>query len=198
MVASGGVARVPAERVLLRDLNQDDAHAIRVCNPQFVQASHLAPRLPHDRPPGAQQPSVLGSDVSDLHPQRDRIAGWARRPATDLEQAVTQEAHDAGRVIAAELPVDRQAERVSIEPVTPVELGRTQQDAAAEPSMPLIIHRRQRSDRVGVAPSSVSGSIRTRESPADTRAAWRAPGHASFREWTRLMSLTSRQWGPGR
>lgn len=47
------------------------------------------PRLAQNRHPGVHQAPVLGSNVPDLHPERDRIAHWVRRPPANLEQAVT-------------------------------------------------------------------------------------------------------------
>ena len=105
-VGSGQAALVPPEWVLLGDLNQDDAHTVRVCDPHLLQAPNFAARLPQDPHPSIQQSSVLGSNVPDLQPKRDRVARWVPRPAADLKQAVAQEEHDAAGVIPAELAVN--------------------------------------------------------------------------------------------
>jgi hypothetical protein len=62
LVACGEVAPVPAEWVILRDLDQDDAHSVRVCDPHLLQAPRLASRPPQNRHAGVHQAAVLGPE----------------------------------------------------------------------------------------------------------------------------------------
>jgi hypothetical protein len=55
-----------------------------------------------------------------------------------LEQSLAEEEHDGGVISRPELAVDRQAQYVAVEAPAPVQIGRLQQDAAAEYLHPAI------------------------------------------------------------
>jgi len=60
------------------------------------------------------------------------VVGGFARVAADLEQAVADVEHHARCVRVAELPIDGEAERVAIEPLTAKQVSGLQNDPAAE------------------------------------------------------------------
>lgn len=141
-VVGDEVALVAAERVVPGDLDQDDAHPVRVLDPHLVEAPHLPLRFAHDAHAGGHETVMLGADVADLEPQRDRLTRRCGRPSADLEQAVAEEEHQPGGVRVAELPVDGQAQHVPVEPLAAGRVGGAEQDAAAEDLHAPMIHLR--------------------------------------------------------
>lgn len=135
-------ALVAPERMSVGYLHDDDPYAVRIRDPHLHQPPGLAPRLAQDRDSSVSQPVVLGVDVSDLEPQRDRISGWVGGLTADLEKTVAREEDQAGRVGAAELSVDGQAQQVTIEAVAAGEVGGTQENSAAEYLHAAILPRR--------------------------------------------------------
>jgi hypothetical protein len=161
-VARGEVASVPAEWMVLRDLDEDDAYSVRVRDPHLLQAPRLSSWLPQDHHTRLCQAPVLGTNVPDLDPQPDGISWWVRRPTTHLEQTVSQEEHETGHVFPAELAVDRQPQRVPVEPVTSAEVEGTQQDPASEDLHTAMIHlrlSRRAPFRCGFVPSKPGDPI---------------------------------------
>jgi hypothetical protein len=74
----------PAAGVILRNLNQHDAHPVRVCDPHLHQSPRLLLRFAYHRHPGCQQ--TLELHVADLNPDRQGIPRRIGRPSTDLEK----------------------------------------------------------------------------------------------------------------
>jgi hypothetical protein len=117
LVESGNLAWVSPEQMVVWDLDHDDRNLVRVLDPQFHESPCLSPRFAEDGYTGVQQAPMLCVHISDLHPQRDPVSRRVHRPTADLEETVAEEEHQAGRVRAAELPVDGETQRVSVEPV---------------------------------------------------------------------------------
>lgn len=115
-----------------RNLDQDDPDAVGVLDPHLDQAPGLRHWLPHNRDSGRGQPGMLGVNVPDLDPDHHRAAGRAGRLPGDLEQPLAEEEHQPGIIRRAELPVDGQAEQVTVEAATAVQVAGAQQDPAAQ------------------------------------------------------------------
>jgi len=114
------------------NLDQDDPDAVRVLYPHLDQAPGLRGRLPHDQDAGRGQPGVLGVNIADLDPDHHRGPGSAGRAPRDLEQPLAEEEHQPGIVRRAELPVDGQAEQVTVEAAAAVQVAGAQEDPAAQ------------------------------------------------------------------
>jgi hypothetical protein len=123
---------VPPQRMIIWDLDQDNSQPIRIRDPHLHQPPRLLPRLAEYWHPGLKQPAMLGLHITDLDPDRHRISGRIGRASADLKKAVTQKEHEARCIPAAELPIDRQTQRVPIEPLTPVKIGGMQENSAAQ------------------------------------------------------------------
>ena len=115
-----------------RNLDQDDPDAVGVLDLHLGQAPGLRFWLPHNRDSGRGQPGVLGVNIADLDPDQHRAAGRAGRLPGDLEQSLTEEEHQPGIVRRAELPVDGQAQQVTVEAAAAVQVAGAQQDPAAQ------------------------------------------------------------------
>ena len=109
----GSGARVAAERVLRRHLDDGDAHAVGVGDPHLVEPPRLPARLAHAPSPRAR--AGRGARRRGRGPAS--TAGRGRRPrpgsrrSGDLEVAAAEEEHGAAR----ELAVDREPEHVAVE-----------------------------------------------------------------------------------
>jgi DNA-nicking Smr family endonuclease len=118
--------------VFVRDLDENDAHAVRIRDPHLQQSPRLPLRGPHDVNTFRLKALVLGPEVPDLHPEgeiarRRRVAG-----SGNLEKAAAEE-EDEPRIVGwAELAVDSETERVPIETSTAIPVSRSQQDTATE------------------------------------------------------------------
>ncbi len=55
--------------MVLRHLDEDDPHAVRVGEPAFEEASRLLPGLAEHADAGGREPVVLDEDVADLQPR---------------------------------------------------------------------------------------------------------------------------------
>ena len=88
--------------------------------------------LPHNRNSGRGQPGVLGVNIPHLDPDHHRAPGQIGRVPGDLEQPLAEEEHNPGIVRRAELPVDGQAEQVTVEAVAAVQVAGAQEDPAAQ------------------------------------------------------------------
>ena len=115
-----------------RNLDEDDPDAVGVLDPHLGQAPGLRCWLPHNRNSGRGQPGVLGVNIPHLDPDHHRAPGRARRAPGDLEQPLAEEEHNPGIVRRAELPVDGQAEQVTVEAAAAAQPARAQQDPAAQ------------------------------------------------------------------
>jgi hypothetical protein len=115
-----------------RNLGQDDPDAVGVLDLHLGQAPGLRYWLPHNRDSGRGQPGVLGVNIADLDPDHHRAPGRAGRLPGDLEQSLAEEEHQPGIVRRPELPVDRQAQQVTVEAAAAVQVARAQQDPAAQ------------------------------------------------------------------
>jgi hypothetical protein len=120
------------ERVIGRNLDQDDPDAVGVLELHLDQAPRLGYRFPHNWDPGCGQPGVLGVNIADLEPDHHRVPGRVGRVPGDLEQSLAEEEHQPGIVRRAELPVNGQAEDISVEAAAAVQVTRAQQDPAAQ------------------------------------------------------------------
>jgi hypothetical protein len=114
------------------NLDQDDPDAVGILDPHLGQAPGLRDRLPHDRDSGRGQPGVLGVNIADLDPDDHRAPGRPGRAPGDLEQPLAEEEHQPGIVRRAELPVDGQAQQVTVEAAAAVQVAGAQQDPAAQ------------------------------------------------------------------
>jgi hypothetical protein len=101
------------------NLDQDDPDAVGILDLHLDQAPRLGYRIPHDRDSGRGQPDVLGVNIADLDPDHHRVPGRISRVPGDLKQPLAEEEHQPGIVRRAELPVDGQAEHVTVEAVQP-------------------------------------------------------------------------------
>lgn len=115
-----------------RNLDQDDPDAVGVLDLHLGQAPGLRYWLPHNRDSGRGQPDVLGVNIADLDPDHHRAPGRAGRLPGDLEQSLAEEEHQPGIVRRPELPVDRQAQQVTVEAAAAVQVAGAQQDPAAQ------------------------------------------------------------------
>ena len=113
-------------------LDQDNPDAVRILDLHFDQPPGLGNRLPHDRNAGGGQPGVLGADVPDLDPDHHRPAGRAVGMPGDLEEPGTEEEDYPGIPWRAELPVDGQAEQVTVEAPAAVQVAGAQPEPAAQ------------------------------------------------------------------
>jgi hypothetical protein len=118
--------------MISRNLDQDDPDAVRIFDPHLDQAPRLGHRFPHYRDSGRSQPGVLGVNVADLDPDHHRPSGQAGRVPGDLKQPLPEEEHQPGIVRRPELPVDGQAEQVTVEAPAAVQVAGAQQDPAAQ------------------------------------------------------------------
>ena len=132
LVERGNAALVSPERMVVRDFNHDYRNLVWVLDPQFHESPYLSPRFAEDGYTGVQQAPMLCVHISDLHPHRDPVSRRLHRPTADLEKTVAEEEHEARRVRAAELPVDGEAQRVSVEPVAACGVQRAHENSAAE------------------------------------------------------------------
>jgi hypothetical protein len=115
-----------------RNLGQDDPDPVGVLDVHLDQAPRLGCRLPYDRNSGHGEPGVLGMHIADLDPDHHRAPGRAGRVPGDLEQPLPEEKHQPGIIRRAELPVDGQAEQVTVEAAAAVQVAGAQQDPAAQ------------------------------------------------------------------
>ena len=120
------------------NLDQDDPYAIGVLDLHLDQAPGLRCWLSDNRDSGCSQPCMLGADIPDLDPDHHRVPGRADPVAGDLEQPLAEVEHQTGIVRRAELPVDGQAEQVTVEAAAAVQVAGTQQDPAAQNVHPTI------------------------------------------------------------
>ena len=118
--------------MISRNLGQNDPEAVGVLDLHLDQAPRLGCRFPHDQDPGRGQPDVLGMHITDLDPDHHRAPGRVGRVPGDLEQPLPEEEHQPGIIRRAELPVDGQAEQVTVEAAAAVQVAGTQQDPAAQ------------------------------------------------------------------
>jgi hypothetical protein len=114
------------------NLDQDDPDAVGVLDPHLGQAPRLRSWLPDDRDAGRGQPGVPGLDLADLDPDHHRAPGRAGRVPGDLEQPLAGEEHQPGIVRRPELPVDGQAQQVTVEAAATAQVAGAQQDPAAQ------------------------------------------------------------------
>ena len=114
------------------NLDQDDPDAVGILDLHLDQAPRLGYRIPHDRDSGRGQPDVLGVNIADLDPDHHRVPGRVSRMPGDLKQPLAEEEHQPGIVRRAELPVDGQAEQVTVEAAAAVQVAGAQEDPAAQ------------------------------------------------------------------
>jgi hypothetical protein len=126
------------ERVIGRNLDQDDPDAVGVLDPHLDQTPGLRSRLPDNRDSSRSQPDMLGVDIPDLDPDQHQAPGRAGRVPGDLEQPLAEEEHQPGIIRRTELPADGQAEQVTVEAVAAVQVAGAQQDPAAQDVHPLL------------------------------------------------------------
>jgi len=71
-------------------------------------------------------------DIPDLDPDHHRAPGRTGRVPGDLEESRAEEEHHPGIIRRAELPVDGQAQHVTVEAAAAVQVAGTQQHPAAQ------------------------------------------------------------------
>ena len=118
--------------MISRNLDQDDPDAVRILDPHLGQAPGLRYWLPRDQDSRRGQPGLLGMDIADLDPDHHRAPGRAGRVPGDLEQPLDEEEHQPWIIRRAELPVDGQAQQVTVEAAAAVQVAGAQQDPAAQ------------------------------------------------------------------
>jgi hypothetical protein len=121
-----------AQGVTGGNLDQDDPDAAGVLDLHLDQAPGLRSRLPHDRNSGRGQPGVLGARIAYLDPDHHRAPGRPGRVPGDLEQPLANEEYHSRIVWRAELPVDGQAQQVTLEAAAASQFARAQEDPAAQ------------------------------------------------------------------
>lgn len=113
-------ASIAAERMVIGDFDQDETQSVGILDPRLDQSPRLLLRCAEDSHARCQQAMVLLAHVADLQPQRRGWAGALGGSAGDFEEAAAEEEHQAGVGRVPELPVDRQAEGVPVEPTAPL------------------------------------------------------------------------------
>jgi ubiquinone/menaquinone biosynthesis C-methylase UbiE len=124
--------RVPAERVVGWDFDQDDPDAVGVLDPHLSQPPGLGHRLPQNARAGRGQALMLGVDIPHLEPEPHGVTGAAGRVPGDFQEPRAEKEDHAGIGRRAELPVDRQAQHIPVETLAAAQVGRPQQDPAAQ------------------------------------------------------------------
>jgi hypothetical protein len=114
------------------NLDQDDPEAVGILDPHLGQAPGLRHRFPHNQDSGRGQPGVFGVNIADLDPDHYRAPGRAGRVPGDLEQSLAEEEDQPGIIRRAELPVDGQAQQVTVEAAAAVQVAGAQQDPATQ------------------------------------------------------------------
>jgi hypothetical protein len=114
------------------NLDEYDPDAVRVLDPHLDQSPGLCYGLPEDTNSCRNQPVVLCVNITYLKPDHHRVPGRADRAAGDLEESRAEKEHHPGICRRAELPVDRQAQYVTVETTASVQVGGAQQDPAAQ------------------------------------------------------------------
>jgi hypothetical protein len=97
------------------NFDKDDWDAIRVLDPRLDQSPGLCCRLPENANSCRGQPVVLRVNIPYLQPDHHRTSGWASRLPGDLEQSRAEEEHHCGICRRPELPVDGQAQDITVE-----------------------------------------------------------------------------------
>ena len=118
--------------MFLWDFDHHDTNTVRVRDPKLHESPCLSPWFAENRYAEIHQASMLCVHISDLHPQSDALSRRIHRPPTDFEKTVAQEEHQARCLRAAELPVDGETQRVSVEPMAAGGVCGTQKNSAAE------------------------------------------------------------------
>jgi hypothetical protein len=138
-------------------LDQAQLGAVGILDPALDQPPRHARRGLADRHPGGDEPPFLGPDVTDLHPQGDVAGARGALARRDLEEAATEEVHDAGGDPAgAVLAGDRQPEGALVELAAPGEVPHPQDEPAAED-----VHAASLAGRARAAAGSGSRRIAT-------------------------------------
>jgi hypothetical protein len=114
--------RVTAERVAGGNLDQDDPDAVGILDPHLDQSPGLGDRFPDDWYSGRGQPGVFRADIPHLDPDHHRTLGRPGRVPGDLEQSLAEEEDRSRMVRGAELPVNGQAQDVTVEPQATVQV----------------------------------------------------------------------------
>ncbi len=115
-----------------RNFHEHDAQAVRVLDPHLGQPPRFHGGRAENTDSGRRQPVMLRVQIPHLEPDRDRTANRLVRTAGDLEQPRAEEEHHPGILGRPELPVDRQAQHVTVKPTASPQVARPHQDPAAQ------------------------------------------------------------------
>jgi hypothetical protein len=118
--------RVTAKRVAGGNLDQNDLDAVGILDPHLGQSPGLGDRFPDDRYSGCGQPGVFRADIPHLDPDHHRTPGRTGCVPGDLEQSLAEEEDHPGMVRGAKLPVNGQAQNVTVEPQAKVKVAGAQ------------------------------------------------------------------------
>jgi hypothetical protein len=125
-------SRVATERVISGNLDENDADAVRVLDPHLGQSPGLCHRLPQDPDTSRGQPLMLSPNVPHLEPDHHRVSGRTRSVTRHLQQSRAEEEHHRRISRRTELPENGQAQHVPVETTAPAQVGRPQQNPAAQ------------------------------------------------------------------
>ena len=129
VIASRGSA---AERVIGRNLVPDDPDAVGVLELPVDQTPGLRSRLLDNRDSSRSQPDMPGMDIPDLDRDQHRAPGGPTACPETSSSPWPRKNTSLGSCRPAELPVDGQAEQVTVEAAAAVQVAGAQQDPAAQ------------------------------------------------------------------
>jgi hypothetical protein len=108
------------------NLDQNDLDAVGILDPHLGQSPGLGDRFPDDSYSGCGQPGVFRADIPHLDPDHHRTPGRTGCVPGDLEQSLAEEEDHPGMVRGAKLPVNGQAQNVTVEPQAKVKVAGAQ------------------------------------------------------------------------
>src|SRR5215212_1873179 len=122
---------VPAQGMVIGNLDQSDSNAVGVLDPHLDQPPWLQLGRLCDGHVGRRESTVLSGRITDLQPHRQPLRALLSLTRY-LEQPVPQEEDDPRLLRWAEFAVYRQPEDVAVERLGPPRIRRSQQDTAAQ------------------------------------------------------------------
>jgi hypothetical protein len=96
------------------DLDENDWYPVGILEPHLDQSPGLDLWFPQHLDSSCRLPFILSADVADLEPEHQRVAGGWGTVAGYLQKARAEKEHHSRIVRRAELPVDRQAQHVTV------------------------------------------------------------------------------------
>ena len=115
-----------------RELDQDNPDGPRDPQPTSRSGPRAPPPTLANRDSGCGQPGVLGVNIADLDPDHYRATGRAAACPDTSSSPWPRKEHHSGIIRRAELPVDGEAQQVTVETAAVVQVAGAQQDPAAQ------------------------------------------------------------------